>query len=140
MNNSEDRIYNENLVDYSWKDEDGIEILNENLNEYFQQQSIQNFNEAIQKYMPIGSVVKLKNIIGSYMLIGFKKNINNVEFDYLAIKYPEGVTENPKQIVFNHEQIEKIHHVGMMDGVGKQYKKRLLGEDEGFNNDLVIKL
>lgn len=36
-------------------------------------------------------------------------------FDYSACLYPEGVIDSKKTLLFNHEQIEKIHFEGNND-------------------------
>lgn len=130
------RIFDENLEEYNWNDNNGNPIEKQNLNNYFQAKSQETMKQAITKYMPIGSVLKVKNKIGLYMIVGYKYKNNDIEFDYLAAKYPGGITNNAKIDVFNHEDIEKIHHVGMVDGIQREYKNSLLGETEGFNKTL----
>lgn len=133
---SEQRIFNGSLEGYSWNDSNGNPIEKKDLNNYFQAKSENTRKEAITKYMPIGSVLKVKNKIGLYMIVGYKYKNNDIEFDYLAARYPGGITNNAKIEVFNHEDIEKVHHIGMVDGIQKEYKKSLLGETEGFNKTL----
>lgn len=133
---SEKRIFDGNFGDYNWNDSNGNSIEKKDLNNYFENRAQSTMQEAITKYMPIGSVLKLKNKIGLYMIIGYKCETSNIEFDYLAVKYPGGITNNAQFDVFNHDEIEKIHHIGMVDNIQREYKKNLLGEDEGFKKTL----
>ncbi len=133
---SEEMIFNGKLEDLKWSDDNGNSIDNKDLNNFLEEKSKKNFQEAIEKYMPIGSVLKLKDKIGSFMIIGFKYKINDVEFDYLGIKYPEGVNKDINPIVFNHEEIEKIFHVGMTSNIQRKYNQELHGENTGFNMTL----
>ena len=65
------------------------------------------------KYLPIGSVVKLKDVDLELMIIGYLKKPEEKIYDYSACIYPLGiVTSVLDTVVFNHEQIEKIYHVG----------------------------
>ena len=133
---SEEMIFNGKLEDLKWSDDNGNSIDNKDLNNFLEEKSKKNFQEAIEKYMPIGSVLKLKDKIGNFMIIGFKYKINDVEFDYLGIKYPEGVNKDINPIVFNHEEIEKIFHVGMTSNIQRKYNQELHGENTGFNMTL----
>ena len=82
--------------------------------------------QAIQKYMPIGTVVKLKNVGESYMIIGFKSVDSLGENkDYMACLYPNGLGENNPFYCFNHEDIERIYHIGYFDMKGKKHQSDL---------------
>lgn len=133
---SKERIFNENLDQYNWNDNNGNSIAKQNFNEYLAKKNKKTIQESIMKYMPIGSVLKIKNQIGMYMIVGYKCQNNNVEFDYISVKYPGGITNNSQFIPFNHDQIEKIFHIGMISEIQKEYKESLLGESEGFNKTL----
>ena len=132
----EKRIYDENLENYNWKDEKGNVIEKKDLNNYFKNKSQNTMKEAITKYMPIGSVLKVQDKIGLYMIIGYNYKNEGFEFDYIAVKYPGGITNGAKIDVFNHDKIDKIHHIGMVDNIQREYKKSLLGETEGFSKTL----
>lgn len=70
-----------------------------------------------EKYLPIGTVVNLKGATKKIMIIGYcpVENENHQMFDYSACLYPEGVIDSKKTLLFNHEQIEKIHFEGNND-------------------------
>jgi len=133
---SERRIFDGSLDDYEWLDDNGKKIENKEVNAFLENKERNIIREAITKYMPIGSVVRLKNKIGLYMIIGYKYNNNNFKYDYFSAKYPEGLTGNAQFYIFNHDEITKIYHIGMVDGIQREYKKSLLGESEGFNKIL----
>lgn len=74
--------------------------------------------ESLDKYLPIGTVVMLKGGNKRLMIVGFCSVTGNEEnkvFDYSACTYPEGVLMSNKSILFNHNQIEKIYHLGLID-------------------------
>ena len=123
--NEEDRIFNGSLNDYDWKNEVGESITPAEVSKYLNQRVQNTKQEAMQKYVALGTVVKLKNMTGSYMVIGFRQNDqNNQENDYVACEYPYGVTEG-RTILFNHEQIERFYHLGMVDDAERAFKKSI---------------
>ena len=84
------------------------------------------------KYLPIGTVVLLKNGIKRVMIIGFKTKSDgisandNKEFDYLGCIYPEGMVKDIPTMLFDHEQIAKIYHLGLEeDEEEKEFKNML---------------
>ena len=80
------------------------------------------------KYLPIGSVVMLNNAKKRVMIIGFKlinKNDENKQFDYVGVLYPEGMVDLGYNMLFNHDQIEKIYYLGLIDDEEKEFKKKL---------------
>lgn len=80
------------------------------------------------KYLPIGSVVMLNNAKKRVMIIGFKlinKNDGNKQFDYVGVLYPEGMVNLGYNMLFNHDQIEKIYYLGLIDDEEKEFKKKL---------------
>lgn len=81
-----------------------------------------------EKYLPIGTVVMLKNGKKRVMITGFcsvdkadKKKI----YDYNGCMYPEGMIDSNQICLFNHEQIEKIYHIGLRDNEEKEFKEKL---------------
>lgn len=81
-----------------------------------------------KKYLPIGTVVMLKGGKKRAMITGFctvagedKSKI----FDYLGCLYPEGFISANKTLLFNHDQIEKVYHLGLIDEEETQFKQRL---------------
>ena len=62
------------------------------------------------------------------MITGFLTTPNNDKekiYDYSGCLYPEGVLTSDQILVFNHEQIDKIHHLGLIDEEEKEFKEKL---------------
>lgn len=128
--NEEDRIFNGSLEDYNWKDSKGSFIEEDKINEFLKSESLKNIEYALEKYVPIGTVVKLKKHPGSFMIIGFKQlNQNNEENDYLACEYPYGISKDKNLISFNHDVIDKVYHIGMVNDLEIKYKNDLNSEN-----------
>lgn len=81
-----------------------------------------------EKYLPIGTVVMLKEGKKRIMITGFLTTPNNDKekiYDYSGCLYPEGVLTSDQTLVFNHDQIDKIHHLGLIDDEEKEFKEKL---------------
>ena len=81
-----------------------------------------------EKFLPIGTVVLLKNAKKKIMITGFMytpSNELNKIYDYCGCLYPEGVLSLDKTILFNHDQIDRIFHMGMKDEEGDNFIKNL---------------
>ena len=74
-------------------------------------------NNSVEKYLPIGSVVLLKDNSKKFMITGFcikpEESVDKM-FDYSGCLYPEGILSSHQNILFNHDQIEKICYMGLM--------------------------
>ena len=84
-----------------------------------------------EKFLPLGSVVLLKNATKRLMITGFyvKADKNNEKtYDYVGCLYPEGVVNSNQTCLFDHNQIEKIYHLGLIDYEEKEFKKELVEE------------
>lgn len=84
--------------------------------------------EGLEKYLPIGSVVMLKGGTKRLMIIGLcavTETDKNKMWDYSGCLYPEGVLTSKQTCVFNHEQIEKIYHLGLIDDDEINFKKQM---------------
>mgnify|MGYP000010790680 CR=1 FL=1 len=85
--------------------------------------------EIGEKYLPIGTVVMLKGGTKRVMISGFcaidGENVKNM-YDYSGCVYPEGFLTSTQTCLFNHEQIEKVYHMGLLDDE----------EETNFNNKL----
>ena len=71
-----------------------------------------------EKYLPIGSVVLLKDAKKRVMITGFvaqAQETGDKVFDYMGCLYPEGVISSEQNLLFNHEQIDKIFYIGYSD-------------------------
>ena len=81
------------------------------------------------KYLPIGTVVVLKNATKRVMITGFASmspETGDTIFDYSGCVYPEGFLDYNEVCVFNHEQIDKIFHMGYIDEEEEVFKKSLV--------------
>ena len=89
-----------------------------------------------EKFLPIGTVVLLKNATKKIMITGFyvKAEGQDQVFDYTGCIYPEGVISSTQNCVFNHNQIDKIYHIGMIDDEEKKFKEVLKKAIEKENN------
>lgn len=80
------------------------------------------------KYLPIGTVVMLKGGSKRIMIIGFccsdNKDTTKI-YDYSGCLYPEGTISSDKVLLFNHNQIDKIYHLGLVDEEEKEFKSKL---------------
>ena len=80
-------------------------------------------------YLPIGSVVSLKNGKKKLMIIGFYAETEikkKKPFDYIGVIYPEGMISSEKNLVFDHDQIEKVYSLGYVDIEEKAFRKGFL--------------
>lgn len=101
----------------------------ENIKEMLQKRTEEEFNFGIERFMPIGSVVQLKGSSELKMIIGFKYSVEDKNYDYVACTYPYGIGSEHGMNVFNHNQIERIYHVGYINFHEKGFKEELLAEE-----------
>ena len=94
-----------------------------------------------EKYLPIGTVVMLKGGTKRVMITGFcaieEKNGNKM-WDYSGCMYPEGFLSSNETCLFDHEQIEKVYHFGLIDEEEEEFKaklKELLSEAKKSEKD-----
>lgn len=95
-------------------------------------------NNIGQKYLPIGSVVMLKGGSKRVMISGFcitSADEQNKMYDYSGCMFPEGILSGEQIALFNHNQIEKIHFVGLNDEEEKLFKVRLNSLVAQINQD-----
>ena len=93
--------------------------------------------EKYKKYLPIGSVVLLENAIKRVMITGFcikGKEEDSKIYDYIGCLYPEGVLDTEKNLMFDHDKIQKIFAIGYSDEEEKKFKEKLDQELEKMNN------
>ncbi len=96
--------------------------------------------EKNEKYLPIGTVVILKNAKKRMMITGFCcKDEQKPEktFDYSGCLYPEGIVSSDRNLLFDHDQIDKIFALGYSDDEEKEFKERLKEalESSDFNKE-----
>lgn len=86
-------------------------------------------NEIGEKFLPIGTVVMLKNGTKRVMITGFcavENNENLKMWDYSGCMYPEGFLSSDETCLFDHNQIEKVYHLGLAeDEEEKEFKEKL---------------
>ena len=81
-----------------------------------------------EKYLPIGTVLMLKGGKKRIMITGFCTYADKEKgklYDYAGVLYPEGFIASNQTLLFNHDQIEKIYHMGLIDEEEKEFKKVL---------------
>jgi len=85
--------------------------------------------EIKEKYLPIGTVVILKGATKRLMISGFCALDNSNKdkiWDYSGCMYPEGFINSNQICLFDHDQIEKIYHIGLSnDAEEKEFKESL---------------
>jgi len=85
-------------------------------------------NEMRDKFLPVGSVVLLKNATKRIMVIGYCTVDNakpDVVYDYSGVLFPEGSLSSDQTLLFNHDQIAKIDHIGLEDEEEKKFQLEL---------------
>lgn len=85
-------------------------------------------NNVGEKYLPIGTVVMLKGGSKRVMITGFcsmAAEDEAVMFDYSGCMYPEGFLSSDQTALFNHEQIERVYHLGLVDEEEQKFKSTL---------------
>lgn len=89
----------------------------------------------MKKYLPIGSVVLLKESQKRIMIVGVKQKQVGSEkvWDYSACLYPEGILDPDKLYLFDNEQIERLYFVGLQDGEGLAFLKKLSLMDDNVD-------
>lgn len=81
-----------------------------------------------KKYLPIGTVVCLKDGTKRAMIIGFcaiSEDNSKTVYDYSGCLYPEGLISSNQILLFNHDQIDKIYHVGLVCKEEESFKEKL---------------
>lgn len=82
-----------------------------------------------EKYLPIGTVVMLKGGTKRVMISGFcaieEKDSERKMWDYSGCLYPEGFLSSNQTCLFDHEQIEKVYHYGLIDEEEEKFKAQL---------------
>lgn len=83
-----------------------------------------------EKFLPIGTVVMLKGGTKRVMISGFcaidgQNSGENKMWDYSGCLYPEGFLSSTQTCLFDHSQIEKIYHYGLIDEEEEEFKSQL---------------
>ena len=85
-----------------------------------------------EKYLPIGTVVLLKGAEKRVMITGFcaaelKESEEAKIWDYSGCIYPEGFLNSEQICLFDHSQIVRIDHMGLIYDEEKTFKTELNG-------------
>ena len=81
-----------------------------------------------EKFLPLGTVVLLKNGTKRIMINGFctiDANNQTKMYDYSGVLFPEGALSSDQILLFDHEQIDKVFHMGLVDDEEIEFKKKL---------------
>lgn len=84
--------------------------------------------EKYEKYLPLGSVVLMKNAKKKVMVTGYavsSPELGNKLWDYVGCLWPEGMIGQDKNLVFNHNDINKVFSVGFVDAEQELFIERL---------------
>ena len=84
--------------------------------------------ENKEKYLPIGTVAMLSGGNKRVMITGFcamEGGDSGKIWDYSGCMYPEGFLSSDQTCLFDHEQIEEIYHLGLVDEEETEFKKKL---------------
>lgn len=95
-----------------------------------------------EKYLPLGTVVLLKNAKKRLVIIGYagvSPETGKKVFDYMGCLYPEGMLSSDKNLLFDHEQIDKIIFEGYTDEEDKAFKNKLTSIIEKSDNQNNLK-
>lgn len=82
------------------------------------------------RFLPIGTVVLLKDgkknvMITSYLIFAKGESKEKKLFDYGGCTFPEGIIESNYAVGFNHDQIEKVVHMGLENNDQKKLSDTL---------------
>lgn len=121
MNESNKERMIGNLTDYTFQ----INGSKENIKEQIDKREEQKISEGMNKYMPIGSIVMLKNSDKLKMILGFNYELQGKTYDYVSCEYPFGINLNHGTILFNHDQIDRVYHIGYINEQERAFKKEL---------------
>ena len=102
-------------------------------------------NERFKKYLPLGSVVLMKEAKKRVMITGYavqSPDSGDKLWDYIGCLWPEGMISPDKNLLFDHENIDKIFAIGYTD----EEQKRFMGvlakatalREERLNKENVI--
>ena len=81
-----------------------------------------------EKFLPIGTVCQLKGADQKVAITGFcMKNENNSDrvFDYVACYYPQGIIDENRNILFDHNQIERVLFMGYVNEEETAFKNKI---------------
>ena len=81
-----------------------------------------------EKFLPVGTVVMLEGGSKRVMINGFCA-IDPEEpkkmYDYSGVLFPEGALSSDQALLFNHEQIKEISHMGLEDEESRKFNLKM---------------
>lgn len=80
------------------------------------------------KFLPIGSVVLLKGGSKRIMINGYlctEEGKSDKTYDYCGCLFPEGFITMNTNLLFNHDQIEKVDHLGLIDEEEQEFQNKI---------------
>lgn len=79
-----------------------------------------------EKYLPVGTIVLLKDAQKRLIIIGYDvRNSANESRDYCGCFFPEGLKDASSLMVFNHDKIDKVYHMGLYDEESEKFFENL---------------
>lgn len=84
--------------------------------------------EIGEKFLPIGTVVMLAGGEKRVMITGFgavQESNRTKIWDYSGCLYPEGFLSSNQTCLFDHSQIAKVYHLGLIDEEENKFKEKL---------------
>ena len=89
-------------------------------------------NNNMKKYLPIGSVVMLKNGSKPLMVAGYPFVMTkNDKYDYMGIGFPEGMISLEYVLMFNHNDIKEVLHMGFVFKDSDKFNENLTNIAKG---------
>ncbi len=85
-------------------------------------------NNIGEKYLPLGTVVLLEGGAKRVMITGFataSSDDPDLIYDYAGCMYPQGFITSNQTILFDHDQIQKIYHFGLIDPEWVEFQDNL---------------
>ena len=85
-------------------------------------------NGIQDKYLPIGTVVLLNGGTKKVMITGFcsvTEEEKDKVYDYTGCIYPEGYLDYDEICLFDHNQLEKVYHMGYIDEECQDFNEEL---------------
>lgn len=85
-------------------------------------------NNIGEKYLPLGTVVLLEGGTKRVMITGFataSSDDPDLVYDYAGCMYPQGFITSNQTVLFDHDQIQKIYHFGLIDPEWVEFQDNL---------------
>lgn len=85
-------------------------------------------NNIGEKYLPLGTVVLLEGGTKRVMITGFataSSDDPDLIYDYAGCMYPQGFVTSNQTVLFDHDQIQKIYHFGLIDPEWVEFQDNL---------------